>query len=250
MELQLTDIKDRIINCHNGIHGSMKQALNYALEAGKLLTDIKNELEHGEFLPWAEKNLPFSRQTSDRYVKLYRYKSKMPTVSNLQEAYKQIETIEKQERESEQRKAITRVIHYRKTGEKAKDWRRGTDDKLLQEEIDRDRRVKEAQERMEAVRVKREKDREEREHRYSENGNNTDFFKQAASIMIEHHEKRQTFKEKIKLSQSGRDDAFVDALLDYLDELQDDNRRIEACNNIIKVVRNIAAQLHHKGATA
>jgi len=46
------------------------------------------------------------------------------------------------------------------------------------------------------------------------------------------------------LSQQGEKDPFIDALMDYLEELDDDNRRIEACNNVIKVARNIAAQLH------
>ena len=36
---------------------------------------------------------------------------------------------------------------------------------------------------------------------------------------------------------TGKDDPFIDAILDYLDELEDDNRRIEACYNIIKLVK-------------
>jgi hypothetical protein len=40
-----------------------------------------------------------------------------------------------------------------------------------------------------------------------------------------------------------KDDPFVDAIMDYLNGLTDDNRRVEACYNIIKVCKGIANQL-------
>lgn len=70
-----------------------------------------------------------------------------------------------------------------------------------------------------------------------------DFLKKAADIFLEHSEKRSTFKDKIRLSDDGKADPFVDAIMDYLSELKNDTRRIEACNNIIKVCRNISVKL-------
>ena len=62
--------------------------------------------------------------------------------------------------------------------------------------------------------------------------------------------KRQEWKEKIRLSDGGQEDAFMDALIDYLETLADDNRRLEACNNIVKICRNIAVELQKKSAIA
>jgi hypothetical protein len=38
-------------------------------------------------------------------------------------------------------------------------------------------------------------------------------------------------------------DPFQDAIMDYLEGLENDSRRIEACHNIIKVCKRIAAEL-------
>lgn len=56
-------------------------------------------------------------------------------------------------------------------------------------------------------------------------------------------EKRSDFKDKIRLSDDGKKDPFVDAIMDYLNDLGNDTRRIEACNNIIKVCRNVSVKL-------
>ena len=42
------------------------------------------------------------------------------------------------------------------------------------------------------------------------------------------------------------EDPFQNAILDYLEELADDNRRIEACYNIIKICKEIANSLQSK----
>jgi len=57
------------------------------------------------------------------------------------------------------------------------------------------------------------------------------------------------WKDKIRLSDGGKIDSFLDAIVDYMETLPNDNRRIEACNNIIKVCRNISIELQ-KGKEA
>ena len=52
----------------------------------------------------------------------------------------------------------------------------------------------------------------------------------ALNSLIKNFKERESHKKKIQIS-------FKDALHSYLDGL-DDNRRIEACNNIIKVARH------------
>ena len=66
------------------------------------------------------------------------------------------------------------------------------------------------------------------------------------SGVMDKSKKRSSFKERIRLSFDGQKDPFIDALMDYLEGLDDDNRRIEACNNIIKVAKNIAKELQRK----
>jgi hypothetical protein len=63
---------------------------------------------------------------------------------------------------------------------------------------------------------------------------------------IETEKKRTEFKEKIRLSADGMKDPFQDALMDYLNGLENDNRRIEACYNIIKICKKVAVELQSK----
>jgi hypothetical protein len=65
-------------------------------------------LAHGEFLTWIERELPFSRQTADRYRSLYEYRAKVLTVGNLTEAY-QIAQIEDQRSHPQARPIAARV---------------------------------------------------------------------------------------------------------------------------------------------
>jgi len=65
----------------------------------------------------------------------------------------------------------------------------------------------------------------------------------AAAQITTHTTARANWKEKIRLSDGGKEDAFMDAIIDYLEGLDNDSRRIEACNNLIKICRNIAVEL-------
>lgn len=65
----------------------------------------------------------------------------------------------------------------------------------------------------------------------------------AASNMIAKTKERDDWKEKIRLSDGGKEDAFMDAIIEYLETLENDSRRIEACSNIIKICRNISVEL-------
>ena len=91
----------------------------------------------------------------------------------------------------------------------------------------------------------------EAQARFKEDSPKQDTFTAAEDVLlggvfggiVEREQKRQTFKEQIRVSQAGETDTFIDALMDYLEELDSDNRRIEACQNIIKVCKNIAVEL-------
>lgn len=77
-----------IVTLHNEIAGHLKMSLEKAIRIGELLIEQKTSLKHGEWLPWIEANLPFSRQTADNYRRCYENKDKLLSVGNLIEAYK------------------------------------------------------------------------------------------------------------------------------------------------------------------
>ncbi len=56
----------------------------------------KEFVGHGNFVKWIENNLDISDKTAEKYMKLSEYGNKIELSSNLQDAYKQIETIEAQ----------------------------------------------------------------------------------------------------------------------------------------------------------
>lgn len=80
---------DRIKRLHCEVASYYLIALAKAVEIGQLLTGQKEEMKHGEFMPWIEKNMPFSTATARNYMKLWRNREllKMLNVSNLKAAY-------------------------------------------------------------------------------------------------------------------------------------------------------------------
>ena len=217
---------------HKNIEGKLRSTVQNAIRVGELLTQAKDDLPHGEFLPWIEKNCIFKRITAFNYMRVYEYKSKCLTVEHLPEAYRLVAKLESAKKQTENQRAFKRVQEFKKTGIKPGGWRKNTDDKLYQKEIDRDERI-------ESVKRKMSSRQEESEQRKNE----SDYFTDSINKIVEHTNKRLSFKEKIRLSADGENDSFIDALMDYLEEMESDSRRIEFCYNIIKVAKNIAREL-------
>lgn len=125
-ELSKDSKVQRIIECHNGIQQSMIDALNYATEAGELLTEQKKRIGHGNFLPWLKANMPFSQKTAWNYMKLYEHQNKLENITNLQDAYYQIENLEAQEKKQKEQENRKKILEFKETGEKPKSWDRST----------------------------------------------------------------------------------------------------------------------------
>jgi hypothetical protein len=83
-----TTVEGRIIDLHNGIVSALRRSVEDAIEIGQLLEQKKEELPHGEFLPWIEKELPFSERSARNYMQLFRYRYKTATLADLTEAYR------------------------------------------------------------------------------------------------------------------------------------------------------------------
>ena len=182
-------------------------------------------------------------RTVHRWLEHYEPAEQRLLTDDEYETKKQIEQRKKQDESTAIRKRIWEV---KQTGSKPIDWDKKTEkayQKQLIEDIEREKRIKQSKKEMQDIIEKREKEKLRREELYKGIKDNNNILQEATEVFLDDYKKKQSFKEKIKLSQSGKNDLFIDALMDYLEELEDNSRRIEACTNIIKVCRNISAEL-------
>lgn len=142
-----------------------------------------------------------------------------------------------------QRKRVLEAIN---TGDRTSDWDEATERayyRELKEREARTERIDSAKAEMEEARRKRDEEQRRKQEARDSWKQTDEMLRDALERSSEATTKRREFKERIRLSQSGESDLFIEALMDYLEELEDDSRRIEACQNIIKVCRNIATEL-------
>lgn len=84
-----------IVSLYKDLAKSLKTSLEKALRIGELLTQQKDDMKHGEFMPWVKKNLPFiTDRTARRWMNLHKNRDrlKMDSVSDLTTAYKLLES--------------------------------------------------------------------------------------------------------------------------------------------------------------
>jgi hypothetical protein len=104
--------KNRINDLHRSIIGTVRKTLNDAIEAGRLLSDVKANLKHGEFVGWIEKNLDFDIRTAQRYMFAYKHRDeiqKNDSVSYLSDAYKIVNENIKDERLQKHKKQKEKI---------------------------------------------------------------------------------------------------------------------------------------------
>lgn len=65
------------------IRAKVKDAIVAMVRSGEILTQVKEASKHGEWLPWLEKNVPFSQATAWRYMEVYRRRGELFTMNNL-----------------------------------------------------------------------------------------------------------------------------------------------------------------------
>lgn len=227
------------------LNNTLKMSVQKAIRIGELLTEQKEIVGHGLFIQWIESNLDITRQSADKYMKLFQYRDKCKLELHLQEAYKQIETLEAQAKQTKEERDRAMIAEYRKTGKKPDGWDRSLDYRIQK---DKEAEVKQEERIKKELRERTQRATEYKEHQeslkqQSSDNNLADAFQSVASAFVEKSNKRNEWKEKIRLSDGGKEDAFMDAIIDYMETLPDDNRRIEACNNIIKICRNISVEL-------
>ena len=83
-----------ITELYGEIGDLLRISLQKAMQIGKLLTEQKASMKHGEFMPWLRQYLQFiSDRTARRWMGLYRHRDrlKMDSVSDLTQAYRLLE---------------------------------------------------------------------------------------------------------------------------------------------------------------
>jgi len=78
--MQLTNTKKsvaQILKLHGEILDAARTSLPKAIKIGELLAGIKNKLEHGQWLPWIQKNLSFSERTAQNYLRFFEEKDRL-----------------------------------------------------------------------------------------------------------------------------------------------------------------------------
>lgn len=68
--VDLAELAKRINAAHDAFETGMRQSLTAAAEAGELLINAKEQLRHGEWLPWLSDNFRGSHDMASRYMKL------------------------------------------------------------------------------------------------------------------------------------------------------------------------------------
>ena len=82
----LAELAAQINACIAAGLADTKNALVKFREAGAALIRAKGRLEHGQWLPWLEKNIKYSRRTASQYMRLERDWSKWEAASHLDNA--------------------------------------------------------------------------------------------------------------------------------------------------------------------
>jgi len=69
--LSVDRIAIRIIELHDSVIGGMRNVLQNSILIGEELSKKKQELGHGNWIPWIDSNLPFSERSARNYLRLY-----------------------------------------------------------------------------------------------------------------------------------------------------------------------------------
>jgi hypothetical protein len=77
----------RLNELHGQILGAIRTTVELAIEAGGILTEVKESLPHGQFQQWVEENTSFDVRTAQRYMKAHRNRDRIKndTVSSLKQ---------------------------------------------------------------------------------------------------------------------------------------------------------------------
>jgi hypothetical protein len=88
----LTNQAAEIRRHHEAVAAAARTAMEHALAAGALLTEVKTALSHGTFEAWVAENCNFSARTARRYMQLDAHRGTLPAGAGVRAALEQIKT--------------------------------------------------------------------------------------------------------------------------------------------------------------
>lgn len=66
------------INKHFGVvKSALESAFDHSCEIGRLLSEAKDTVAHGEWLQWVEDNCPFSSRQAQKYMRVFRHREEI-----------------------------------------------------------------------------------------------------------------------------------------------------------------------------
>jgi hypothetical protein len=68
----LTDLAHRIKAEHEAVSDALKESVRHAITAGELLIEAKQQLKHGQWLPWLKDHCAISERTAQLYMRCAR----------------------------------------------------------------------------------------------------------------------------------------------------------------------------------
>lgn len=77
MPNELTNHANRLKELHAGITAAINRVLSDVIEAGRILSDVKLSLPHGQFSDWVSSNAGFNIRTAQRYMKIYAHRDEL-----------------------------------------------------------------------------------------------------------------------------------------------------------------------------
>ena len=238
---RVTEIKQLITE----LNSTLKMSVNKAIQIGQLLCEQKEEMNHGEFLPWLKDNISLSERTARNYMKLYHHKDKTANIADLQEAYKQIEQIEHYQKQTNEDRKRSLIAQYRRTGKKPDGWDRDCDYAIKKDEenrayIEKERMRREQVAKERAQKKEREKvdyDRSRKEHE--------ELLENLSRIKAQDKENIE-IKKSLRLSDRHDNlsqEVIIETIDDYINSISDNQRGIETAQNLIKYLRNKIAKM-------
>jgi DUF3102 family protein len=77
--LALVGVAREIKEAHDAVATAMRESLRHARRAGELLSQVKDQLPHGEFGPWIDAHCGFGWRTANLYMRIAREWEKLVT---------------------------------------------------------------------------------------------------------------------------------------------------------------------------
>jgi len=102
LEVLNTERAERVNELQSMIVSSAQNMVQYAIEIGQILEEVKSSLEHGDFIPWVMSNCEFSRYQAVRYMRLASNVARAPHLLENATSIREALEIIKEEKEPKQ----------------------------------------------------------------------------------------------------------------------------------------------------